>query len=400
MNNPTSGTDLLAAIMADDTLSTTEPETRTTLQFEIKKFLLKVLLEKAITVVPTRDVMPVLKCFQFHVDPQRLRVIASDIEMSLIASTPMVAVTQPGTAVFPAKKLLDIVKTADDNNINIKVTGTTARITVGRASWTLQLPGGDDYPPMPAINEAEFVSIDRTIFQDAITAVRYAASRDPNRASLNIITIDDGKLTACDGARIQQIRISDFPISLRIPISAVDDLLRLLKICDLNTIHVGQSDDKLIFRFGSDVFIVSKFYAQFPDMEATMLRPALENKHTLELDKHELLAVIKRIRINADADSSAIALHLNTNNTITITAKDKFSNTATETIDCTWTGAERSIVVNHKFLTDMINTYGDATCTFRLGDDTKTRRTPLMLRHNTTGSVGVIQQMLADWVGQ
>lgn len=392
------GHDLLATLMAEELNPQSEPEIQRVVTFNIKRFVLQILLEKAITVVPTRDVMPALKCFQFVVDPQRLRVVASDCELSLICSTPMISVTWPGTAVFPARKLLEIVKSSEDGDVKITVLGTTATIEIGRASWTLKLPGGDDYPPLPAISEAEFTAVDKDSFRDAITAVRYAASRDPSRANLNIIDIHDGKLTASDGSRIQQIQVSDFPVSLRIPISAVDDLLRLLKMCDLDTIHVGQSEDHLIFRFGSDVFIVSKFRAQFPDMEEQMLRPALGNKHELDVDRHELVAAIKRVRINADTDTSAIALTLQ-NNQLTISTKDKFGNTAGESIDAVWSGGPRALVVNHRFLTDMIRTYGDITCTFKLGDDTVTRKSPLMLKNNETGSVGVCQQMMSDWVG-
>lgn len=391
-------TDFITALLADDPEDNIQLPTRHVLSFEIKKFLLEALLNKAYTVVPVRDVMPVLKCFQFHVDPQRLRVVATDNELSFIATTPMVSVSQPGVAVFPAKKLLDIVKTADDSDVRITVTNTTAAITIGRASWTLKLPGGDDYPAMPVITDTQFISVDRKTFTEAITAVRYAACRDPNRANLNIIDITDGKLTACDGSRIQQIRISDLPINLRIPIVAVDDLLRLLRTVEHDTIGVGQSDTKLIFRLGTDVFIVSKFFAAFPDMEANLLRPALENRHSLDVDRTDLINAIKRVRINADADSSAIALQVDRNE-LTVTARDKAGNTASETIFATFAGSPRTIVVNHKYLLDMINNYGDATCTFRLGDDTRTRRTPLLLRNATTGDAASVQQMMADWVG-
>jgi DNA polymerase-3 subunit beta len=388
--------DLLASIFAEDPAERRAVPVREVINIQMKKFVLQALLEKAITVVPTRDVMPVLKCFQLQVDPQRLRVIASDLEMSMIASTPMVTVHTPGVAVFPAKKFLEVVKSAEDADVEIRVTGTSARIEIGRASWTLQLPGGHDYPAMPAITEAEFTTVSRRTFLEAILAVRYAASRDPSRANLNILDLHDGKLTACDGSRIQQIAITDLPVNLRIPISAVDDLLRLLKLSDLETIDVGQSNDRLIFRFGGDVFIVSKFHAQFPDMEAQMLRPAMENKHALAVEKTELLAALRRVRINADTESSAIQLDL-TDNTLAISARDKFNNTASETISCIWAGAERNITVNHRYLNDMINTYGDATCIFRLGDDTKTRRTPILLQSDA-GNVGVLQQMATDWM--
>lgn len=389
-------TDFLSVLFNEDTDETATPTIQRVLQFQIKKFVLQALLDKALTAVPTRDVMPVLKCFQLQVETQRLRVIATDLEMSLIASTPMVTVQWPGVAVFPAKKLVEIIRTAEDADVTVRVLGSTATITIGRASWTLKLQGGQDFPPMPAITEAEFTTVDRQLFADALQAVRYAASRDPSRANLGIIDITDGKLTAADGSRIQQITISDFPVNLRIPISAVDHLLRLLKISDLDTVDVGQSELKLIFRFASDVYIVSKFFAQFPDIEAQMLRPALENKHTLDVDRAELLAAIKRVRINADPETSAIALHLDTHE-LTVSAKDKFNNTATQTVFCSFTGSPRTVVLNHKFLLDMIATYGDATCNFRIGDDTKTRRCPVLLRHAATGRTGVVQQMLIDW---
>lgn len=364
--------------------------------FQIKKFVLQALLEKAFTVIPARDVMPVLKCFQFQLEPGRLRVIASDTVTSLIASTPMVTVSATGVNVFPARKLLDIVKSAGGEEVDIRVEGTTAHIKIGRAGWTLKLLSGSDYPPMPYIAEAEYTTIGREDFLNALLAVRYAASRDPNRASLNIIDITDGKLTACDGARIQQICISDFPINLRIPISAVDDLQRLLKISELDTVDVGQSEHKLIFRFAQDVYTVSKLRAAFPDMEAQMLRPAMENRHELCCARADLIAAIKRVRINADTESSAIALEL-ADGHLTVSARDKFNNSATETIDAQWAAPARTVMLNHKFLMDLIYNFGGDTLNFKLGDDSRTRRTPLLLKGDD-GAVGVAQQMNADWV--
>lgn len=392
-------TDFLSALLDDDPLDAPARIASVVLKFEIKTFVLKALLDRAITVVPTRDVMPVLKCFQFQLFAQQLRIVASDMEHTLVAATSMVTCHEPGSAVFPARKLLDIVKAAEDGTVAITVTGTTANIAIGRASWTLKLQGGDDYPAIPTIEEAEFVTIGRDTFLNALTAVKYAASRDPNRASLNIIDIADGKLTASDGSRIQQITISEFPINLRIPISAVDDLMRLLKTTDVQTLDVGHSELKIIFRFASDVFIISKFFANFPAMEAQMLRPALENKHTLDVDKNDLVNALKRVRINADTESSAIALALSRNE-LTISAVDKFGNTAAETIFASYTGQAHTVVVNHRYLTEMIGTYGDATCHFKLGDDTRTRRAPVLLRNTETGSTGALQQMNADWVGQ
>ncbi len=368
------------------------------LRLTIRKHVLQVLLDKAATVIPSHDPMPVLKNFLVQVEADRLRVIATDLELSMIATTPLVTVDTPGTCVLPAKKMLTIVREAADEDVQIRVTGTSAHIVIGRASWTLKLAGGDDYPPLPKISDIAYTEVDRAALIGALTAVKYAASRDPNRTSLNMVDIKQGRMIATDGSRFQQTQLAWFPVDMRIPIAAVDDLLRLLKISDLDRVHVGQSDNHLIFRFATDVFVVNKLIAQFPDMEKQLLKPALDNKHSLSTRTRDLLDAIKRVRINADPESSAIALIIDRQG-ITVQAKDKYGNTAAEAIDATWTGSQRTVVVNHKFLTDMFRGYSGDTAVFKLGDDTKTRKSMILLQDADVGSIGVVQQMNADWVG-
>ncbi len=369
------------------------------LRFVIRKHVLQVLLDKAATVIPTHDPMPVLKNFLVQLEPDRLRIIATDLELTMIATTSLVTVETAGTCVLPAKKMQTIVREAEDSDVQIRVTGTSAHIVIGRASWTLKLAGGDDYPPLPAITDIAYTEVNRAALMGALAAVKYAASRDPNRASLNMVDIKQGRMIATDGSRFQQALLAWFPVDMRIPIAAVDDLLRLLKLSDLDDVHVGQSDNHLIFKFATDVFIVNKLVAQFPDMEQALLKPATANKHELSLRTQELLAAVKRVRINADPESSAIALTIS-KGSVTVQARDKFGNNAAESVDATWTGGERTIVVNHSFLTDLFKGYTATTATFWLGDDTKTRKSMVMLKDGDVGSIGVVQQMNADWVGQ
>jgi DNA polymerase III subunit beta len=368
------------------------------LAFTAKKFVLRLLLERAATVVPNRDVMPVLKHFQFEVSPTRLRVVATDTELSMIATTPLVQVTQPGTAVFPARKMLDILREADDGDISVHVQAGTARIHIGRTTWNLKLLGGEDYPPLPSIAEVTFTATDRAAFAKALQAVRYAACKDANRASLMMIDVSDGRMTACDGARFQQAAVASFPFSFQIPIGAVDDLLKLLRATDLPDIHIGESPHHLIFRFGTDLFVISKLVARFPDMEGLLLRPALANRHQLELDRADLLTAVKRVRITADPETSAIGL-LVAPDQLTVSARDKFGNYANEAITASWAGPGRTLVVNHAYLTDLIGATSAATLRFCLGDDTKTRKAPLLLRDDEANTIGVVQQMLGDWIG-
>lgn len=396
------GADFINDLLADEPPRKSSIDVGLTLDFTIRRFIFQILLEKAVTVVPGQaSVMPVLKNFRFEVQPDWLRIVATDLELSMIATTEMVSVQHPGIAVFPAKKLIEIVKQAEDADVHIQVNSGVATIRIGRTSWRLKLQGGDDYPRLPQINDVVFSTVDRAAFAAALATVRYAAP-SANRASLAMIDVRSGKMTACDGARFQQITVEQLPFDFRIPIGAVDDLTRLLKMTDLDTIAVAESDNHLIFRFAADVFVIQKLVAAFPDQDALFLRPTLENRHELTVDKHALLIAVKRVRVNADQETSAISLTLNNDDggTLTVTTKDKTGNYASETIEAGWAGPTRTLVVNHHFLTDLVNATKSGTCVFRLGDDTRTRRSAVLLRDDEHGGLGVMQQMIADWVGQ
>jgi DNA polymerase-3 subunit beta len=352
------------------------------------------------TVIATREVTPVLRNFLFEVDAERLRITASNLELTLITTTEMVTTVVAGTAVFPHRKLMDIVKEAGDGDVTIKVTGGLATISVDRTSWSLKLMTGHDWPPMPPITETVMTAVEREKFLTAIQTVRYAACKDSgSRGPLMMIDVRDGKMTACDGSRFHQARTTAVPFDFRLPIGAVEHLVRLLKLCTVETIQVGESKNHLIFGLGRVVFIVGKLVAQFPDLESTWLRPALENKHRLIVDKTALLTAVRRVRINADANTSAIALALTPQQggRLTVTTRDAADNDASETIEVGWNSPERTIVVNHGYLVDLLKHHPDQSCTFRLGDDTKTRKSPLLLRDEHSATTGVVQQMLVDW---
>jgi DNA polymerase III subunit beta len=393
------GGNFLDSVLSPAPLTMVNPRTIAGVEFTVKRFILQGMLEKAITVVPTRDVMPVLKDVQVEVTDAALNIVASDMELSLICTTPLVDVAWPGIVVLPARKFLEIVKFADEGDCHVKVIGRQATVRIKRTSWNLTLAGGSDFPAMPKINEIVMTSVDRHAFTRALTAVRYAACRDAARSSLMMVQIIDGKFVACDGSRLQRADLNDFHGSFHIPINAVDDLLKLMKSLQQPEISIGQTDHHLVFELDTDVFIVSKLQAHFPDMEAQLLRPALGNDQVLTVDRGELLRVVRRVRINADPETSAIALTLQTGG-VQVAARDKYANDASELVEATWSGGERTIMVNHGYLTEMIAGSTSDTLMFYLGPDTKTRKSPLVLKDEVSNTVGVVQQMLSDWVGR
>jgi len=165
--------------------------------------------------------------------------------------------------------------------------------------------------------------------------------------------------------------------------SASEDLV----VADLPTAS------KIIFKVDTTMLLVKKPESKFPHAEQMFLRPALTNDQELHVSKTSLMSAIKKVRLCADEDTSAIALKLS-KDSIEVCTRDQIGNKASEKISAGWKGKARTLVVHHKFLTDLLSANDIEQCVFKLGEDAKNRKSPMLLQNETAGMVGVVQQML------
>jgi DNA polymerase III subunit beta len=369
------------------------------LQFSTKKFTLLSLLDKAAQVLPSKDTNPVLKNFQVEVT-DHIRIVATDLELSVVASTRMANIGRPGTAVFPGRRLLELTKEAPDVEIVFNVSEGKAEIMAGRASWELRLMNGDKYPPLPVPDDLEYYTLDRGVFLDALNHVRYAAATEALRPSLMVIDITKKVMRASDGVRFQQVLIPWWPdgFDMQIPIAAVDDLVKLLRGAELGNIEVAQTDDHIVFRLGSDVFIVSKIETEaYPDMESTLLKPAYGNQFEMTVGREDFISAIKRVRVTADPESNSVVLALSKDK-LHVQSRDKYGNTGVEELDVSYGSPEISTAFNHSHLLDLLMMTNAPTCTFKFGPSKKkTRPDPILLSDEGAGLTGILNQVRLDW---
>lgn len=364
--------------------------------FEINREVLLALLDKAIGVVPSRDMVPVLTNFQFRLSPGELKVVASSLDMSVVLSTTQVDVKVPGIEVFPARTLMAIVKeTGAGNSVLIEVTRLGAVISSGTFVTELRLNNGADFPGMDNLDAVKFHEINRASFVEAISLVKYAlpGKEYSGQDTMRMISIKGGKFTACDGSRFQQVRIEDFRLNMQLPTFSISTLLKVLGSVDSELMDVGETRNRLVFRLGNMIFYVNKMEDPYPNVEQLWLRPALSNDQEFTVSRKDLITAIKQVRIAADSSSHAIGLMLD-GTSVKVVAKDTNSNTAQTTLSCKWAGKPKTVVVNYIHLAEMLKAYSQPECRFLLGEDTKTYRAPILLKDDDTMAIATISQML------
>lgn len=371
------------------------------ISFSAKRFVLLDLAGRAIDVVPSSSARPVCQCFKVVVSSDLLTVSATDVDQSLVVSSPMVTYSGDAASfLVPARRLLELLREAPEGDITVDVDGKVATVRAGAGSWTLRLRD-EEFPALPDLTTAKWHEYDRGALLSALKIVRHAVSRE-SRAALSCVSIvqaGDGsaKVSAYDGARFQQVQLAKFPLSMQIPAAgspaAVDELVKVLSANpDIETAEVAEDKTKLLFRAGSLVFATGKHLARAADAEQSLLVPALAGNQLMTADREALRAAIRRVRVNADPDTSAIGMQLDAS-TVRVIAKDKAQNSAQEDVPATWEGAAgRLLVLNHRHLDDALAAHPGESAVFRLGPDMGKKRSLVLLRDDATGVSAVLPQ--------
>lgn len=376
-------------------------------QFTTKTFALNSLAAWALTAVPSGSGPAVMSCFRVTVAPGSLTLAATDLERVVTASTAAVDTTDTSHVYIPARKLAAILREAPEGTVAVAVKKNQATITAASGTrWVLALPPGDGYPELASLENAKLEPYARLKLLDGLKAVRHAVCKDASRVQLTQVHIGtpeqgaERAVTASDGTRFARAPLGGFPLDCCIPGGVLDDLLRLLEGCPSTDIGVGEVGDEkngtLVFQAGPVTLAAGKRPYPYPDMDKLLLKPALDNKDVLKVDRAELLAAIRRIRINADAETSAIALEVS-KGSVNVVSRDQGKNSAEEAVGAEWDGPDRLLVVNHQFLAEALAAHDSSSCAFRLGKDLGRRRSMVLLAGDA--SIQIVTQMSPHLVG-
>jgi DNA polymerase-3 subunit beta len=391
--------------------------------FTAKRFILADLAEWASAAVISQGgdstQRPILACFQVRTGPGMLRLAATDMERTIIAENVAVTVTgeDEHQVYLPARRLLSMLREAPEGDITVSVKKNMATVTAGGGvHWDLKLWPPDDYPQLADPSAAELHNYSRVQLLDGIKAVRHAMCKDAGRVNLtqlafttdappeSALYVGTSVVTAIDGNRCARASVPSFPLALHVPSSVLPDLLKLLSSRPAEHVGVGELTKALVFKLGdassSVTIAINKRHAAWPNTDQTMLKAALHNDEPLEVDKDSLLAAIRRVRINADESTSAIALDIAPGNSgpfMLVRSRDTDGNAAEESVQVKWEGGERVIVVNHVHLTDMLEAHPEQWCTFKLGKDSGTKLSMVLLAG--PGRVQCMTQMPRKLVG-
>jgi DNA polymerase-3 subunit beta len=316
-------------------------------------------------VVEKKTTLPILANVLLEAQGSGLRISATDLELGMRATSPA-RVKKEGVGTVPAKRLLEIVRSLPEAEIQFKMLENHwVQFICERSSFKLVGMAKDSFPVLPAVPKA-LAALPSKALSSLIQKTIFAISNEESRYTLNgaLLSLKPNSATmvATDGHRLalveREVAIAGLSNELRvlIPKRAMGELAKLLAESDKEMpVHLAKDESHLFFSVGERVLISRMLTGQFPNYEAVLPR---ENNRVAELEHAVVAAAVRRVALLADERSRAIRLQLDKDKLEVFSTSGEYGE-AHETLDAQYAGDPLQIGFDYQYLLDFLSVVGD-----------------------------------------
>ncbi len=304
-----------------------------------------------------KNVMPILTNLLFEADADGLTVTGTDLELGLRVRA-KAEVVQPGATTLPAKKIMELVRTFSDGDVEISIKdGVKAEIKSGRAVIRLTGVPAEDYPNFPAYRRERSITLPQKTLLDMLRRSAFSVSNDETRYILQGALIQsDGKkakMVTTDGHRLSYIEGAlnegREAVSAVLPNKALQELLKVLEAKD-EPVSVHFTDNQAFFEMGDLILFTRLLDGQYPNYDQVIPK---KNEHTLIADVAVLSGVLNRMSPLASDKGNSVRFHLEDGG-LNVSASTADVGEGSESVEVEYEGPPLTLAFNARYLLDAL----------------------------------------------
>ncbi len=308
-------------------------------------------------VANTRGTLPILANVVLKTVGTRLTIAATNLDIAIthyIGSK----VAEEGSITVPARLMQDFVSSLPSGVIELSLDDYKLHITTDQYNSVINGIAADEFPVMPAITEGKTWYIPSGVLKKGLQQVLVAASSDEARPILTGVYLhtsgDSLYMAATDSYRLaeKELMKTGEDISLLIPASALQDLLRLLGDKE-EDVEITHDDQQVLFKVGEVELVTRLIEGNYPDYRK--LIPTTFSTEAV-MKRADFVNITKVSSLFARESAGSITVHVNSDDkTVSIRsiASQLGENTASAVAEVTGSG---DITLNSRYMLDALGT--------------------------------------------
>jgi DNA polymerase-3 subunit beta len=319
-------------------------------------------IQKTLGIVEKKTTMPILNNVLLTAEGNKLKIIATDREISLISDYEA-EVAENGEITLSAKKLYEMVREIQGEVISFTKNNNVIKISCQRAVYKIPGLPADDFPSVAGDDDVKFYKIQGIVFKDLINKTSFAMAADEMRKNLNGVFLAAGledekhilKMVATDSHRLALAKgeVADFVDEIANGIIVPrKGLMEIRKIIDENeNVEIGRSKNMLIVKTANTVLKVSLVDADYPDYKRVI--PSEQGIGVI-LNKELFLHALRRMNVVSSERYNGVILSFSQGKVV-LNSTNLDVGEATEEIDIDYTGEDIDVGFNVNYLIDAIS---------------------------------------------
>lgn len=310
-------------------------------------------------VANARGTLPVLANVLIRTVNNRLSIAATNLD---IAITHYIGakVAEEGSITVPARLMQDFVSSLPSGVIDLNLDEYKLHISTDQYQSVINGVSAEEFPVMPGIDKGKKWTIPGPVLKKSLQQVVMAASTDEARPVLTGVLLHSGEgklfMAATDSYRLaeKQLGESSEQIELLVPVSAMQDLLRIVGDFE-GDVAVTSDEQQVLFQVGDVELVARLIEGRYPDYRKLIPQ---DFATTATLKRTDLLNVTKVSSLFARESAGSITINVDEatqNLSIRSVASQLGENTATADAKVKGSGV---ITLNSRYLLDALHALG------------------------------------------
>ena len=319
-------------------------------------------------VIGSKNTLPILDDFLFHLDENQLKITSSDLDVTMTVSLVPDMVEGTGEVTIPARLLLEIMKNFPDVPITVAVDNNTLAVELIAGEGRYKLAGhkSDEFPQLPVMNDTSVWEIPADVLAKGFEKTVFATGMDEIRPIMSgvLMEMSENHLTfvATDAHKLVRYRRvdvkSDVVASFIMPKKPINQLKSILATLNDDMVRIEFNNTNASFVFGDYQLICRLLEGRYPNYDAVIPK---QNPNHLTIDRQTFLAAIRRVAVFSSKATHQVRFRI-AGQELMLTAEDiDFYNEAKERLSCSYEGDDMEIGFNSRFLQEMLGNFDSET---------------------------------------
>ena len=279
-------------------------------------------------------------------------------------------VEEPGEYIINAQKFVQTLRVMDGEFVTLTVDEKLqACISSGKSNHRMSALSAADYPAIPRLVTEDGFVIGQAVLKSMLSKVMYAMASNDQRPVLNgcYFRVTEGELltVSCDSFKLAKCLVktdienknedaSGLKFSFIIPTKTVNELFKLLKDDERETVRIYMTRKNIVFHIGALTFFSRLIDGQYIDFDRIIL-----NTHRIKatVDRERMISALERAALVTEekvAGSVRSHVKLNFENTVLkISAISTLGSTYDE-VEIDHEGDDLLIAFNNRFLIESL----------------------------------------------